>query len=62
MIALLTTYLRLLDFAAKQKGPCLLSGVNVNDERGNYPPHVETRVKYSKRYLTLRARFSAVRG
>ena len=40
----------------------LISGVNVNDERGNHPPHIETRVKYRKRYLTLRARFSAVRG
>ena len=58
----ITDYLRLLAFAAKQKGPCLLSGVNVNDERGNHPPHVETRVKYRKRYLTLRARFSAVPG
>ena len=58
----LTDYLRLLAFAAKQKGPCLLSGVNVYDERGNHPPHVETRVKYRKRYLTLRALFSAVRG
>ena len=58
----LTDFLRLLAFAAKQKGPCLLSGVNVNDERGNHPTHVETRVKYRKRYLTLQARFSAVRG
>ena len=58
----ITDYLRLLAFAAKQKGPCLLSGVNVNDERGNHPTHVETRVKYRKRYLTLQARFSAVRG
>ena len=55
VIAWLTTYGYTV-FAAKQKGPCLLSGVNVNDERGNHPPHVETRVKDCKRYLTLWAR------
>ena len=40
-------------FIPQQKGSCLLSGVYVNDERGNHPPHVETRVKDRKRYLTL---------
>ena len=35
---------------------CLLSGVNVNDERGNHPPDVETHVEDRKRYLTLWAR------
>ena len=43
-------------FIPQQKGPCLLSGVYVNDEGGNHPPHVETRVKDRKRYLTLWAR------
>ena len=44
-------------FIPQQKGPCLLSGVYVNYERGNHPPHlVETRVKDCKRYLSLRAR------
>ena len=40
-------------FIPQQKGPCLLSGVFVNEERGNHPPHVETRVKDRKRYLTF---------
>ena len=34
----------------------MLSGVYVNDERGNHPPYVEIRVKDRKRYPTLWAR------
>ena len=40
-------------FIPQQKGPCLLSGVYVNDKRGNHPPHVETRVKDRKRVTLL---------
>ena len=45
-------------FTQQQKVPCLLSGVNVNGERENHPPQVETRVKDRKRYVTLLARGS----
>ena len=40
-------------FYTATESPCLLSGVYVNEERGNHPPHVETRVKDRKRSLTL---------
>ena len=43
-------------FIPQQRGPCLLSGVYVNDKTGNHPPHVETRVKDRERYVTLWAR------
>ena len=51
-IAYLKTW-TVLFFIPQQKGPCLLSGVYVNDERENHPPHVETRVKDCKRYLNF---------
>ena len=52
----LLSHAQCLFFTQQQKGPCLLSGVNVNDEREYHPSHVETRVNDRKRYLILWAR------